>query len=113
MSGAVRRLQVEELVDDLRAAHASPRSPRAPRAEEPAEVQSSNRALETAVTVIQAGAYALSARALLLLAMIGVFVLADQAMASQTLTSLIVLVIYGLLTVPALTYLEVRRGRAP
>jgi len=106
MSGAVHRLQVEELVDPPNTRRASP-------APEPTAPRAPSLALETAVAVIQAGAYALSARALLLLSLIGAFVLANQAMASQTLMSLTVLLIYGLLTVPALTYLETRRGRAP
>jgi hypothetical protein len=62
--------------------------------------------------VIQAGAFALSARVLLLIALLGAFALAWQAMGSQTPASLAVLTIYGVLTIPALTYLELRRGRS-
>jgi len=53
--------------------------------------------------------YALSARGLLLLALIGAFVLSVMATLSQTLPSLYVLVAYCIFTVIPVAYLEVRR----
>ncbi len=53
--------------------------------------------------------YALSARSLLLLALVGAFVLAVQAMSNQTLASLEVLIAYAVFTVIPVSYLEIRR----
>lgn len=55
--------------------------------------------------------YILSARALLLLALVGAFVLAVMATVSQTLPALEVLIVYGMTTVLPVAYLETRRGR--
>lgn len=94
--------------------HSEPVAAPAPRREKaPDAAPAPNRSYETAIAVIQAGAYALSARALLLLALIGAFVLAWQAMAQQTVFSLGVLTIYGSFTILPAAYLEARRGRTP
>ena len=53
--------------------------------------------------------YILSARALLLLALVGAFVLAVMAMASQSTPSLEVLIAYAILGVGPVAYLEARR----
>jgi|SRR5271165_6120863 len=105
----VRRLHVQPVPEPVRSQKA-PEPPPTPVAP-PAPLRSS-LAFETALAVIQAGAFALSARVLLLIALVGAFALAWQAMGSQTLASLAVLTIYGVLTIPALTYLELRRGRS-
>jgi hypothetical protein len=54
-------------------------------------------------------AYALSARALLLLTLVGAFVLAVMAERNQTQASLFVLIAYALLTVIPVCILEVRK----
>jgi len=56
--------------------------------------------------------YALSARALLLLSLIGAFVLSLMAIQSQTLPALEVLVAYCVFTVVPVCILEVRRRAA-
>lgn len=56
--------------------------------------------------------YALAARSLLLLALIGGFVLAVMAMEQQTLASLEVFVAYALGAVLPVTILELRRRNA-
>jgi hypothetical protein len=63
------------------------------------------------LAVIALAAQTLSARALLLLSLIGAFVLAFQAMTLQTLPGLAVLVAYCLLTVVPVTILEIRGSR--
>lgn len=65
--------------------------------------------LDTVVTAFAGLGYALSARALLLLALIGSFVLAVMAMMSQTPAALEVLVAYAFLTVIPVAFLEVRK----
>lgn len=65
--------------------------------------------LEVVVTAFGALGYALSARALLLLALIGAFVLAVMSITTQTPASLYVLVAYCVFTVIPVAYLEVRR----
>lgn len=67
--------------------------------------------LDTATAVLKAAGFALSARALLLLSLIGAFVLALQAMASQTVAAMEILAIYGAFTILPVAYLETRRGR--
>jgi hypothetical protein len=54
----------------------------------------------------------LSARALLLLALLGAFALATMAMLSQTTAALEVLIGYAITTVLPVAYLETRRGRS-
>ena len=53
----------------------------------------------------------LSARALLLLSLLGAFVLATMAMMLQTTAALAVLIGYATFTVIPVAYLETRRGR--
>lgn len=53
--------------------------------------------------------FALSARALLLLSLIGAFVLSLMAIQSQTLPALEVLIAYCVFTVLPVAYLEIRR----
>ena len=62
--------------------------------------------------MLKAGGLALSARALLLLALIGAFVLTLQAMSSQTTVSMEILAIYGCFAILPVAYLETRRGRS-
>jgi multidrug transporter EmrE-like cation transporter len=61
---------------------------------------------------LQAIGFALSARALLLIALVGAFVLAVMAMLAQTLPSLEVLIAYAIFTVIPVSYLEVRRRQS-
>ena len=79
-------------------------SPEVPPRAEPSK-------LDLTLAVLKAGGFALSARALLLLSLIGAFVLALQAMASQSLASMEILAIYGAFTILPVAYLETRRGR--
>jgi uncharacterized membrane protein YhaH (DUF805 family) len=62
--------------------------------------------------VLKAAGFALSARMLLLLTLIGGFALSLQAMSSQTIASMAVLTIYGVFAIVPVVYLETRRGRA-
>lgn len=62
------------------------------------------------VTVFKSLGYVLSARALLLLALIGAFVLAVMAMVWQTLAALEVFSAYAIFAVIPVAYLETRRG---
>lgn len=68
--------------------------------------------LEIAAASFRLAGLALSARALLLLSLIGAFVLAMRVIDNQTPLALGVLVAYGCLTVLPFSYLEVRKGRA-
>ena len=61
------------------------------------------------MAAFRSAGYILSARALLLLALIGVFVLAVMAMIWQTLPALEVLIAYAILAVLPVAYLEARR----
>jgi hypothetical protein len=105
-NSTVRRLSVEEV---------APRIRRVPERTEPPPVpvptvkSDSSTTLDVVVTAFGGLAYALSARALLLLSLIGSFVLAFEAMRSQTLASLEILVAYSALTVLPVTYLEIRK----
>jgi hypothetical protein len=62
--------------------------------------------------VFKALGLALSARALLLLSLLGAFILAVMAMEAQSLASLEVLIIYGIFTVLPVAYLEIKRRAA-
>ena len=64
------------------------------------------------VAAFRAAGYVLSARALLLLALLGAFALATMAMLSQTTAALEVLIGYAITTVLPVAYLETRRGRS-
>jgi len=65
--------------------------------------------LDVVVSAFAALGYALSARALLLLSLIGAFVLSLLAITSQTTAALEVLVAYCCFTVIPVAYLEIRR----
>lgn len=65
----------------------------------------------SSLAAFEALGYALSARALLLLALIGAFVLAVMAMQYQTAGSLEVFVAFALGAVLPVTILEIRKGR--
>ena len=65
--------------------------------------------LDVVVSAFAALGYALSARALLLLSLVGAFVLSLMAITSQTLPALEVLVAYCCFTVIPVAYLEIRR----
>jgi hypothetical protein len=71
----------------------------------PAEPQT----MEVVLAAFTALGYALSARSLLLLALIGGFVLALLAIGAQTQATLFVLVAYCILLVLPIVYLEVRK----
>ena len=105
---SVSRLHVEELTPQPNRARSKPveMATNEPPADTP-------QAFITALAVVKAGAYALSARALLLLALIGAFVLARQAMEAQTFFSLAILALYCAFTILPVAYLETRRGRTP
>lgn len=89
----------------------SPTPPEAPRPTIPPSVQRVGIP-EAMVSVFSVLAFALSARLLLLLALIGAFVLALMAMDRQTPLAAAILVAYALLTVAPLVYLELRGKRA-
>ena len=64
---------------------------------------------KTLETVLALAGYAISARALLLLALIGAFVLALLAITGETLMRLYVLIAYCLLVVAPVVALEIRK----
>ena len=70
---------------------------------------SSTSSHEQVLTAFKALGFALSARALLLIALIGAFILAVMAMWSQTLPALEVLAAYGIFVMLPAVWLEVRR----
>ena len=107
----VSLLSVEEVPDAPRKTRAeipqhllNPPTPSQPTSSEATK-------LDTIAAVLKAAGFALSARALLLLALIGAFVLSLQAMASQTTAAMEILAIYGAFTILPVAYLETRRGR--
>ena len=65
--------------------------------------------LDVVVVAFTGLGYALSARMLLLLALLGAFILAVMAMQDQTLPGLEVLIAYAVFTVIPVSYLEIRR----
>jgi hypothetical protein len=65
--------------------------------------------LDVAVAAFSGLGYALSARALLFFALVGAFGLALIAMHDQTMQTLAVLFAYCVFTIPATTYLEIRK----
>lgn len=67
--------------------------------------------LNVAVTAFSGLGYALSARALLFLALIGAFVLALMAIQQQSTMAVVVLVAYAVFTVVPVTVLEIRKAR--
>jgi hypothetical protein len=102
-NSTVRRLNVEEVVQRKRPTEA----PSTPVALTPPAPQPST--LDVVVGAFAALGYALSARALLLLSLVGAFVLSLMAITSQTLPALEVLIAYCCFTVIPVAYLEVRR----
>lgn len=68
-------------------------------------------AMEVVIHAYTALGYALSARALLLLALVGAFILAILTARQPTYFSLALLTIYCAFTVVPIAYLEVRKGR--
>jgi len=105
-SSTVRRLQVEEVSQKRKPQMEAIQQPLAPQTV-PTPPQSST--LDVVVAAFAGLGYALSARALLLLALIGAFVLSVMATTTQTLSSLYVLIAYCLFTVIPVAYLEIRR----
>lgn len=78
-----------------------------PRAPAPSLAEPST--LSVVVAAFTGLGYALSARSLLLLAVVFNFVLGLKAMDAQTLSSLEVLGVFCAFTIPPLAYLEIRR----
>src|ERR1700722_6307034 len=81
--------------------------PTAPPTPPPTIPQTSS--LESVLTAFKALGFALSARALLFLALIGAFVLAVMAMLAQSYGALAVFIAYGILAVGPVTFLEIKR----
>ena len=100
---SVRRLSVEDVVPRPRAVPSLPPEPSPP----PTEQTSSTH--DAIVATFKSLGYVLSARALLLLALVFSFVLAVMAMISQTQFSLYVLLAGSAFTVLPVAYLETRR----
>lgn len=105
-SSTVRRLQVEEVSQKRKPQMEATQQPLLPQTT-PTPQQSST--LDLVVAAFAGLGYALSARALLLLALIGAFVLSVMATTAQTFASLYVLIAYCLFTVIPVAYLEIRR----
>lgn len=70
---------------------------------------SSRDPIEPVLTAFKALGFALSARSLLLVSLVGAFVLAVMAMLSQTLPALEVLIAFSVFTVVPFSVLEIRR----
>ena len=70
-----------------------------------------DQTLEVVIAAFAALGYALSARGLLLLSLIGAFILANKAIDNLSFSALAVLISYCLLTVIPVTYLEIRKYR--
>ena len=103
-NSTVRRLNVEEVSPKRRPMEVIPTSvPPQTSAPLPAST------LDVVVTAFSALGYALSARALLLLSLVGAFVLSLMAITSQTTSALEVLIAYCCFTVIPVAYLEIRR----
>lgn len=77
----------------------------------PTQVPVAASSIDATLAILKAAGFALSARALLLLSLLGAFVLALEAMSSQTVASMEILGIFGVFTVIPVAYLETRRGR--
>lgn len=126
-SSTVRRLSVEEVAPRLRTKF--PAGPNFERMTTPqaatdeikmraqslspistgAETAPAYSTLDVAVAAFAGLGYALSARSLLLFALIGAFGLALIAMHDQTMQTLVVLFVYCVFTIPPMVYLEVRK----
>jgi len=103
-NSTVRRLNVEEVAPRKR-----PMEMRSAPAPAPTIPTPQPSTLDVVVGAFAALGYALSARALLLLSLIGAFVLSLMAITSQTMPALEVLVAYCCFTVIPVAYLEIRR----
>jgi len=98
------RLQVTELPPRRRPV-AIPSEPSQPTAPSPSPPQS----ISTVNTILKLAGYSLSARALLLLAILGAFTLAVLAMATETLIRVYILISYCVLVVLPTVWLEIRK----
>ena len=110
----VRLLHVEELPPAAPAKRLKAERPTEaplPTAPSPTPASSAPTNLDLTIAVLKAAGFALSARALLLLALVGAFVLTLQAMSSQTPAAMEILAIYGVFAILPVAYLETRRGR--
>lgn len=105
-SSTVRRLQIEEVSQRKKPQTEAIQQPLMPQ---PVSIPQQPSTLDVVVAAFAGLGYALSARALLLLALIGAFVLSVMATTTQTLSSLYVLIAYCLFTVIPVAYLEIRR----
>lgn len=111
----VRRVSVEEVEPRTRPRpslvhpnlNPPPPTPEPPQASPPPEPTSS--ALDVTVAAFTGLGYALSVRALLLMALVGAFVIGFKAMEAQTPIAMIGLSIYALFTVVPIAYLEIAR----
>ena len=103
-AGSVRRLSVEDVPGKPR-----PRPILQENQSQPPTASTQVSSAPDLVSAFKALGYILSARALLLLALIGAFVLAVMATLYQTLPSLEVLIAYAMFTVIPVAYLETRR----
>ena len=101
------RLAVTELPQRLRKSSPST-EPQQPQKPDPA-TEWRNPTLSTIEGLIKLAGYALSARALLLLALIGAFTLAVLAMATETLIRVYILISYCVLVVLPIVGLEIRK----
>ena len=110
-SSTVHQLRVEEVreaAEDVRKKRPGPEIRPLPGPKPPTK---SDQTLEVVIAAFTGLGYALSARGLLLLSLIGAFVLANKAIDNLSFPALAVLVSYCLLTVIPVTYLEVRKMR--
>jgi hypothetical protein len=119
-SSTVRRISVEEVSSRPRPLREN-LFPNATVLNPPAETPpgpklppspSTSSTLDVIVTAFGALGYALSARALLLLALVGAFVIGLKAMDVQTPLAMVGLAIYAIFTVVPVAYLEIVRRRA-
>lgn len=107
-SSTVHQLKVEEIHEDARRKRPGPETIPPPGPRLPTK---SDQTLEVVITAFASLGYALSARGLLLLSLIGAFILANKAIDNLSFAALAVLISYCLLTVIPVTYLEVRKSR--
>ena len=105
-SSTVHQLKVEEIHEDARKKRPDLTPPPGPIAP-----TKSDQTLEVVIAAFSGLGYALSARGLLLLSLIGAFILANKAIDNLSFSALAVLISYCLLTVIPVTYLEIRKYR--
>jgi hypothetical protein len=111
-ASTVRRVNVEEVTPRPRIVHPTPLSATNPPSTEATPPPIPSSTLDVLVAAFGGLGYALSARALLLLALIGAFVIGLKAMEVQTPLSMAGLAIYAAFTVIPTAYLEIVRRRA-